>query len=333
MEVLTHSKRQAFLTCPRYYFHHNVEHLALRAARKGRRRGTMFGEALFHCQQKYEAGREAQEIYSLSVYQEIINSFLQQAYDTILETESGITDAEELELEMIKVRVMAYLYVAEYGIDRRREIEFSLPLKNPATNRTSQLYKLGGKIDGAVVLKPKHVQLIEDKFVGQIQKAMIDRLPLDLQVSEYVDAFRQMGWRVEVAYRHTRYPGINPKPAKTYKTKDDYPGETLDEFEERLIEDVFSRKEFYFDQQILWFPDEHMAEFRQERWNIAQSIKNLRGKPITHYVKNPSRCWEYGGCEYIPLCTKLDGARDLYVVQDENPELSVVTAEYGQEEQ
>lgn len=338
-ELLTHSKRRAFQNCPRYFYHHNVEHLALRKQKSGRRRGTLFGDALFYIREMHEGGWPDRSGLTLNIEDEIeLYLWVKEYLDwrTELFFDSGNYDASEvaeMEVENVKIRVMVCAYIAKYGLDSRREIEYVLPLINPRTKRSSRAYKLGGKIDGCVIFPGKKVDIIEDKFVKQIQRAMIERLALDSQSSEYVDAFMAKGWTARVRYRHTRFPGINPKPPKEYKSKDDYPGETLDEFADRLFEDIEERPEFYLDEQILYFPTEHMEDFRTGRWAIAQQILAARKiKPWeAAYPRNDSRCWEYGGCEFIPLCTKVPDGRDLYIVEDDNPELSVAVETYGGE--
>jgi hypothetical protein len=266
-------------------------------------------------------------------------------YDEIRDT--GLLDAteiEELDVEEVKVRVMARRYIEIYGIDTRRELEYELPFKNPATGRSSRAFRLGGKIDGLIPLGNNHAAVVEDKFVGQIQKAMIDRLQLDDQASEYISALNQRGWTGEVRYRHTLYPQINPRKEKIppeftpsgKPSKAKYvPPETLQEFEDRLYQDTVDREDHYFDEQILPFPSDHMADYRSGRWATAQDIlAKRRAKDLmAAFYMNPSRCWEYGGCEFIPLCTKVEDARVLYVVQEDNPELEGgVTREYATNE-
>lgn len=335
LEVLTHTKRRNFQICRRYFLNKHIHHLSPRRQRGGRRRGTIFAQLIAACQETFGPCPRHKPPGGLEdlIYQGAI-----QFYDHIREdTNLDPGDYEELEVEEVKVRVMARAYVNEYGIDPRREVEFYLPLRNPRTGRTSRAFKLGGKIDGVVVLAENHAAVIEDKFVGSIQKPMIERLALDSQSTEYVDAFMSKGWTADIWYRHTRFPGINPKPGREYKTKPDYPGETLEEFEERLWEDVTEeRPEFYFDQQIVSFPTSHMDDYRRGRWGLAQQILAARrhvGKEreAEFFEKNDSRCWEYGGCEFIPLCTNMDGARDLYIVEEDNPELMEggVTETYG----
>jgi hypothetical protein len=326
-ELLTHSKRSNFQWCRRYFYYRHEERITSRRQKQGRRRGTVFGQALFDVQQ--ECWKDVSNFDARTVIEESVND----QYDEILENDIYYTadDASTMEVERVKMMEVCAAYVDHYGVDRRREIEFNFSLRNPRTKRYSRTFRQAGKIDGVVVLEPGRVRIVEDKLVSQLQKVMIERLPLDLQASEYVDAFMQQGWEAEVAYRHTRWPGVNPLAPKQFKTKDDYPGETLEEFAERLRDDIQDRLDWYFDQQILNFPVSHMEEYRAERWGIGQQILDARRKPKSQwaeaYPKNPTRCWEYGGCEFIPLCTRLEGARDLYVQVEDSPEL-----EAGREE-
>lgn len=357
MEVLTHSKRQAFQNCPRYFMHKHVEHLDTRIQRGGRRRGTIFGSVIAAVADTHKMSPELHFDTDEQGRDEFIQMAVEHDYDELRET--GNLDGEALaalDSEEVKVYVMVQEYIKRYGIDPRREMEFLLPLVNPATGRSSRAFRIGGKIDGLSKTweRPdgtKVAVIIEDKFVQAIQRAMIMRLPLDAQSTEYVDAFLSKGWDCMIIYRHTRFSKMEPKPAREYKTKDDYPGETLPEFADRLREAIDLEPTSFFDQQELYFPKDHLADYRAGRWGIAQQIitarrvyrkyeKDAFWSPLNHpavaaaFPMNSSRCWEYGGCEFIPMCTKQEGARDLYIVQEDNPELShgkeeSVTSEYG----
>lgn len=368
LEVLTNTKRRDWQNCPRYFMHKHLQHLSPRIQRTGRRRGSIFGAAVdaYSRWMGETSDPTDPDLVSEDFRRVFIRKFVEGQYDELRET--GNLDSEAvaaLDVEEIKVWTMADLYVGKYGHDVRREMEFSLPLVNPRTNRSSRAFSLGGKIDGVARTwtRPDGVNvavIIEDKFVQQIQKAMIMRLPLDAQANEYVDAFLHKGWDAMVMYRHTKYPGINPTkekippaltPSGRPSTAKYVPAESLEAFEQRIREEVAEKPEMYFDQQELYFPKEHMDDYRSGRWGIAQQIiaarKVFRDK--TYLVEgtdvppalaqafpmNSSRCWEYGGCEFIPLCTRQEGAYDLYVVQEDNPELTHgkevegVTSEYA----
>lgn len=328
MEVMTHSKRQAFKNCPRYFYWKHEQRLEHRLKRKGRRRGSIFGDALFVARSAAEQLGEAASVDS--AIKGAIRECVTGAYEEIID-EGRYHDQDDLDslaVEAVKVEVMATEYCRHYGLDQRREIEYDLPLVDPDTNLNSLLYKLGGKIDGVQVTGEKQARIIEDKLTSSIQVAMIERLPLDEQTSEYTDAFAAMGWKADVSFRYTRLPGINPLKPKQYKTKPDYPGETLDEFAERLTEDVQDRPDFYFVEQIIDFPTHHMLDFRRGRWQEIYVIDAARkqaaaDQPLRVFYKNTSRCWEFGGCEFIPLCCQYEDAEALYESIEDNPELTV----------
>lgn len=318
-EVLTHTKRRDFANCRRYYFHRHVQHLSPRWQKGGRRRGSAFGSTIFALEQLTRSGFDGDMVPAA-------RDVLAAEYDDALDACRSSEDREELEIEISKLTYLAPAYVQRYGLHSRRELEFDKPLLNPRTGYTSRAFRLGGKIDGLVAYEGKHAVVIEDKLVGQIQQAMIQRLPLDHQATEYVDTILRFGWTAEVWYRHTLVPQINPRLVGTKKTGGRR-RETLDEFEARLAEDIADRPDHYFDEQRLVFPQQHLDDYRKGRWGQAQQILEARrvAKRTSFeeaYPMNPSRCWEFGGCEFIPLCTKREGAEDLYVTVPDNPELS-----------
>lgn len=336
METLTQSKYRGFRGCPRYFYLRFEQKMVPRIDRDGRRRGTIFGRCLFEVQQ-------AEESLKLDSYQEdgatyrqaiaiVIEEQIDAFYSDIHPTNQEMAD--ELEIEKVKVEVMAKQYIARYGIDQRREVVYDLPLVNPLTGRTSRRFRRAGKIDGLVTLGKKHARVIEDKFTGSIQKVMIDRLPLDEQVTEYADALAQLEWTAEIEYRHTRYPGINPEGPKEFKTKPNRPAESTDDFRDRLTIDVGDRPEFYFDVQVLIFPQDMLAEHRHERWRTAKDIMRARtdlaaGLPLGQsYPRHRHYCERYGGCEFIPLCSGRIDAEALYVTEStDSPELGLTPAE------
>lgn len=327
MEVLTHSKRAAFKNCRRYYYNRHVLHLERRDQAAGRRRGSMFGDCLLELQIAHEAGLIDEHGYDIEtdtgLTQKIVQMRLDRSYEEIVEG-GGRDDAAALEVEAVKVKAIVLAYVRTYGVDKRREVEFSLPLINPATKRSSRRFKLGGKIDGVAKIEPRNgtmrATIIEDKLMGSIQRPQIEKLSLDHQTTEYVDAFISKGWSAQVDYRITRMPGMNPKPPKEYKTKADYPGETLDEFFDRLSEDIDDKPDSYFYNQVLVFPTDHLDDYRQGRWHEAQDI--MQAEKQGRWYMNTTRCSDWGGCAFIPLCTKLPGADALYITTVDNPELS-----------
>jgi hypothetical protein len=338
-ELLTHTKRMHFQNCPRYFYHRHEQHLELISKRAGRRRGAIFGDALQAARDQAEALKDTPpeqmpEPDSTFHPVQVAQLSIEAAYDAIgPDTQAEV---DELVVEQAKMEVMVAAYLERYGYGPRREVEFYLPLFNPYTGGRSRSFDLAGKLDGLTVIGDKRARIIEDKLMAQIQKAMIDRLPLDSQSSEYVDALAIRGWSADVAYRHTRWPGINPTKEKIppeftpsgAPSKAKYvPPESIPDFKDRLANDVASRIDFYFDEQIVFYPVEHLDDYRAGRYGVAIQIMNARRLEKTAgfhmaYPMNPSRCWEYGGCEFIPLCTKQPDAIHRYQVVQDNAELS-----------
>lgn len=319
-EPLTQSKYRTYRDCPRRFYLRHEAKLEPKASKRGLRRGAVFGHALFAVSRAADAqGESGVDI------RRIITEQVSKEYEAVIPDSQK--EADELELERVKLVEIAIGYIRRYGIDKRLEVIYHLPLRNPATGASSRTFHSAGKIDGVVPLGGQHARVIENKLMTSIQKAMLDKLPLDTQITEYVDALAQKGWTAEVSYRHTRFPGINPNPPKEYKTKPNYPGETLDEFGSRLAGDIEARQDFYFDEQIVAFDMAMLEDHRHERWRTSQDIVHSRyglkrGLPLAQaFPRNSSHCADWGGCVFIPLCTGMEGAEGLYEVGEDSPEL------------
>lgn len=324
---LTYSKSSTFKNCHRKFYYRFEEMLVPRVQRAGQRRGGNLGSILFRAQEKTQAA----ERFALRPF------VIETVEDLYSERHPSSTEEERaLETEKVKLIEVSLAYIKTYGIDRRREIVYEMPLLNPTTGRAMRAFRVAGKIDGIVPLGNKHAKVIEDKFVQQIQKVMIDKLPLDDQITEYVDALSRQGWTAEVEYRHTRYPGINPEKPKEYKKKPNYPGETLEEFGERLAADLVERHDFYFNVQRLMFSTEHLEEYRLHRWMVAKEILERRAVAkklgITAWYKNPSVCGDWGGCQFLALCCGVEDAEAMYEVSNvQDPELETGGGANGDE--
>lgn len=311
-ETLSFSKAQLFKNCQRAYYWQHQARLSLRAQKPGRRRGTAFTHALFVARAASQAGEPVGPA---------IDAAVEDSYDDAVLAVRSSAELRELEVEIVKVQVMALAYVDRYGIDQRRETLYELPLVNPFTGHAMRAFTVTGKIDGLLFYgEPRRVDLIEDKFTSQITPVMVQRVPLDEQITEYVEALAQHGWpATRVRYRHTRVPSINPEKAKTFKTKPDKPEEPLDEFRQRLTEDVEERTSFYMDEQVLYLSDDQLRDYKAGRWVTAKEIlekrRLSRSIGMSAFPKNTSKCLDFGGCEFLPLCEGQPDAIELYVVR------------------
>jgi len=171
----------------------------------------------------------------------------------------------------------------------RHEVGFSLPLRNPATNRPSRKHVLQGVIDG--VWTGGEVVLGEWKTAAQVSNEYMQRLEIDFQVSAYMWAATQLyGVPVrKMVYRVVKKPTIRQK-----KT------EELEEYVERLKEDYLSRPEHYFFEAVVERTDEQLNDWAGQAWATHQRILQIRNGATA--IRSTQSCLNRGRCPYFDLC-------------------------------
>lgn len=217
-----------------------------------------------------------------------------------------------------------------------KERTFSLPLINPATGRSSRIFEEAGKIDGIVSLEDGRGAVIEHKLLGEDigpDAQLWKRMRVDHQVSDYVNAARRLGYRVDsVLYDVTRKPTIKPTDVpltdadgvkivldrdgmrvrnangKTWRqTADTEKGYvlqtrpmTVEEWGQKLTDDIAERPEFYFQRQEITRLDQDLEECRRENWDIQETIRQAQLNNAHYRTCNRNSC---GFCSYFDLCT------------------------------
>ena len=191
----------------------------------------------------------------------------------------------------------------------QREVQFRVPIVNPETGRPSRSFVLAGKIDAIVDVGGRWF-VEEYKSAGALNGMYVDRLQLDTQVTLYVYA-AQRQWDIEIAgviYRVGRKPSIR----HTQK-------ETAAQYRDRLLADYQARPDFYFFEWDLARTQEQLLEFERDLW--TQTQRHLVDRRLGFHPKNTSRCTEFGGCPYMPLCLGRPDAEALYTVRPAHSEL------------
>ncbi|WP_054948953.1 PD-(D/E)XK nuclease family protein [Numidum massiliense] len=289
MEILTHTRLQTRKNCPKADYWRNIRGLSPLK----RKQSLSIGGA-FH------KGMETRSV--------------QQAIDYLMRTSFASSPEEVTEVETAKVIVEAMVSGAleQWKIlgDGRAEIKFEIPIINPRTGHSSRKFRLAGKSDELVQLEDGSWWVIEYKTAGQIGQAYVDRLDLDSQITTYIYGLqREFDITIDgVFYRVARKPSIR-------QTKK----ETLEQYRQRLIADYQNRPEFYFHEFQLYRSQEDLQAFEDELWGFTQEYLFAKRSGI-HY-KNTSRCTEFGGCPYMPLCRGVEGAENLFRYEVQNPEL------------
>jgi hypothetical protein len=288
-EHLSHSMLNTLLACRQRYFYDKVARLELIEGPRALGLGRAFQRAIEH--QNPDAG---------------VTALAEAAPDF---QDQDATD--RLRIEQATVRAAARLYLDRWpaqGTGEIREYEYRVRLRNPWTGHYSRTFDLLGYADG-VIDCGGYLELVENKFVGQVDQLTIRKLNLDRQLAlECYGLWRATGKPVRrVHYRLTRKPSI--KPRKATKTK---PAETADEYIARLEADYADpdRRDFYSHEELLFRSDEDLLRVEQELWTWAEMLRQARRRG--HYDRDTSRCADWGGCPFIPLCVGDPDAMSLY---------------------
>jgi hypothetical protein len=288
---LTNSKQSCFKNCRRAYQERFEKLRVLKAGNKNQRLGTAAHKYL-------ETGDLAQ---ALAVFDGV--------YPNSQEEQNAL-DNDKAVIVAIAESYPAYMAPIP---NLSPEVQFQVPIINPATGAHSKSFVLAGKVDGTGD-DPNGIWLVEYKTAGQLDKDYVDKLTLDAQITTYSYGLqRYLGKPVlGTIYRVIRKPSIR----QTQK-------ENALQFQNRIIEDYKTRPEFYFHEFKLYRDQADLEAYEEELWQLTQDILNCR---LTgRWYKNTSRCADWGRCAYMPLCLGQQ-ANDLYTYCDPDIELKEGTA-------
>ena len=235
----------------------------------------------------------------------------QVGFDEILakaaDLTGGAAEYDKLRIQAHTVRAGARLYLSLWKppAGEKREVPYLVRLRNPWTGHYSNTFDLKGYAD-AVTDHGGHLEIVENKFVGQISPAQVRKLVLDRQVTlEAYGLWRATGKAVrEVRYRYIRKPSIKHKQ-----------GESVNDFLTRLEEDYASRPEFYSAEEPLFRTDEDLLRVEAELWTWAQQLRDLQRQRL--HPRNTSSCDDFGGCDYLPKCCGEPDADGLFRVRED----------------
>ena len=289
-ELWTHSSMSTFMNCPRRGHYRYDLHLVPVVEHKARPIGSAFHKAM-------ETGR-ADDGLAL--------------FDRLMPMPNDQSEMDRWLNDRAIVEGLARGGLANWARHQggQREVQFRVPIVNPDTGRPSRSFLLAGKIDAIVDVNGVW-HLEEYKSASQINTVYVDRLSLDTQVTLYLYAARRM-WGIDVhnvIYRVGRKPSIQQRK-----------GETAAQYRERLLSDyLVDRPDFYFMEFALERTEAQLAEFERDLW--VQTQRHLQDRRLNFHPKNTSRCSEYGGCPYMPLCLGRPDAEALYKTRAPHSEL------------
>jgi hypothetical protein len=201
------------------------------------------------------------------------------------------------------------------------EHEFRLPLINPETGAPSRTWQLGGKKDVLVRDAEDRAWVMEHKTssddIGP-GSMYIERLRLDGQVSMYFRAAREMGYQpAGVIYDVIGKVGLRPLKATpielrkyTKKTGEIYANqrefdETPDEYRARVREHIIANVGDYYQRAEVMRLESEIAEFERELWQQASAMRDAARLGVA--PRNPDACKRFGSmCGYFDICTGVE---------------------------
>jgi len=288
-ELLTYSEMSTRLNCPQKWHFRYVDQIVPRIQPKAFSVGSAFHKAM-------ETGDYQQGL---------------ALFDKSSSRPNDQTEADRWANDRAVVEGMTRGALAQWARRQggQREVQFRVPVVNPATGATSRSFVLAGKIDAIVDINGEWF-LEEYKTASQLNAMYVDRLALDTQVTLYMYA-AQRQWDIQIAgvlYRVARKPSIK----QTQK-------ETPAQYRERLLADYQGRPEFYFFEWDLRRSQHDLVHFEADLWTETQRM--LVDRRLGYHPRNTSWCTQFGGCSYLSICAHKPDAESLYVVQPPHSEL------------
>lgn len=285
-EIWTHSRLKTRMNCPwKEHLRYDRELVPIR-----RKEALSIGEAV----------HKGIETWSLET--------ALSCFDNIFPADQQEADALEVAKATVEGMLTGYFARFKPFAWHDPEKEFELPLLHRG-GRKSRIHFIAGKIDD-IVHEHHGDWIVEYKTAGQLTGAYFERLYLDEQITMYCYAAKRMGYNpLGVIYRVIRKPTIRPRK-----------GESIRQYTDRLVEEYRARPDFYFLEQKLYRSQDDLNVFEIELRDKVLTFD--RDKKASLNFRNTSHCSDYGGCPYLPLCTRRSGAECLYEHRKPHEELN-----------
>lgn len=278
LDHLSYSSRRSLKTCPRKFWLQKHKGLESKTKSLGLLQGSYFSDKL---EQHYDIQGSRLEASELEKTIEAATS--KSAYDTLI-IGKGIAD------------MMFDRYIERYEEpgELHREIELCTPI--PTSELTDDGYVDGLSVDGSY--------FVEDKLLnGRYWTAANEEaLALNAQVSGYFYGLHEAGYDV----RECRYR-VQLKPSIYKRT-----GEDATEYLKRVEEKIDEKPDNYFREYILTRDEESLDDYVRDMVFYTGLYERMNRDGF--FPKNDNACADYGGCEFLPLCTgKVNAMENLQI--------------------
>lgn len=318
-QPVTHSQLATLRQCP----HKHYLRYELGLARAVSANYLRLGQAFHLGLERYHRSREPETAIGEAT----------QSYATVPPN----VDPYEWDIERETVAQLLTGYFWRYANDDLEivavEQTFNIPLRNPATGKSSRTFNLAGKIDAIARLPDGRLAILEYKTAGEDISPDSNywlRLRADAQISVYMLGALGSGWNVStILYDVTRKPTIQPrqnpmldsdgykivldsqgervytKQGKPRQTGDAALGYTLPtqpetptEYGARLLADIGARPDYYYQRREVSRTEDDLLECQHELWQQSQQLIEIRrhGRWYRHVTRDCTFC------EFVGLC-------------------------------
>lgn len=312
-QLLTHSRMQEFKRCPRKHLY--KYEMGVRRQREAQ--PLRLGSAVHLGLEVLGIDRDAEKATVAAT----------QGYEVLPIWCKSDDDVYEWRIECETVRVLTAMYAWYWNRDGipddlrvaeiiENEKVFELPIVNPETGAPSTGTRKAGKRDKIVLLGDGARCVMEHKTTGEPIDDPLSiywlRLRIDDQISLYLMAANEQGHGcTDILYDVIHKPGLEPgratpiekrkftKEGRLYANQRER-DETPEEYGTRVQADIIERPDFYFRRRRIPRLESDINEFRQDLWNVHQSI--LAARANDRWYRNTGACAVMGRCEYLEVC-------------------------------
>ena len=208
-------------------------------------------------------------------------------------------------------------------------------------------FRIRGKIDGLFRQKNDDLWLFETKTMGRVDEGgLADALPMNLQLHFYAYAASLLhGCRPRgVLYNVIRRPQLEQRKGTPAETPEHFeariakfkraetqakhreagpnpgrPAETLQQFADRVAQDVAERPEWYFFRWELPITDDDFTRATDDLVKMLHDFTEWHANVARHY-RNGSACLYPWTCMYLPVCAQ-HNADGFHIREHMYPEL------------
>lgn len=231
--------------------------------------------------------------------------FLRDKYKDWIKKAGGPADIEKIEMFYSKAKAMLEAYAAVYESDLELYdvIQIEEELQHTLRDDSDCKYILYGTPDCYAVRRSDNaLVMFEHKTAGSINATYLDKLPIDIQVTNYCFlGGKNPPLRLpdEIIYNILRKTKAKRKNEESWE-----------EFDKRMLELYLSGDNFYREPLIRDLP--LLQDFEAQTLEVFDDIARIFDRHKNSWYMNTGHCGSYFGCEFLPICINGESAMNAY---------------------